>query len=108
MEISEYEKNSLKKTRKWEKEKHKGLHKKVLDATSRPVDYLVRKIGPEKLKKIETAVEKTVKNLLSASTYTVNPEELIKRAHAHGVIKKTSRNSRPVSSNCSMNATANT
>ena len=88
MEISEYETISLKKIKKWEKEKHKGFHKKVLDVTSRPVDYLLRKIGPEKLKKIENAVEHTVKNLLYASTYTVDPEELVKRAHSHGVMIK--------------------
>ena len=88
MEISEYEKNSLKKTRKWEKEKHKGLHKKVLDVTSRPMDYVIGKIGPEKLKKFENAVEKTVKNLLYVSTSFVDTEELIKRAHAHGVMIK--------------------
>ncbi|MCK4824376.1 EcsC family protein [bacterium] len=88
MELSEYEKTSLKKIREWEKEKHKGFHKKILDVTSRPVDYVIGKIGPEKLKKIENAVEKTVENLLSTSTYTVNPENLIKRAHAHGVMIK--------------------
>jgi len=91
MEISEYEKKTLKKIAKWEKEKHKGFHKKVLDVTSRPVDYVISKIGPEKLKKFENAVEKTVKNLLYVSTSTVDPEELIKRAHAHGMkIKKLS------------------
>lgn len=86
MELSEYEKIGLKKIRKWEGEKHKGLHKKVLDVTSRPVDYLVRKIGPKKLKIVETAVDNTVKNLLSASTCMVDPEDLIKRAHARGVM----------------------
>ena len=88
MEISKYETISLEEIRKWEKEKHKGLHKKVLDATSRPVDYVISKIGPKKLKKFENAVEKTVKNLLYVSTSTVDPEELIKRAHAHGVMIK--------------------
>jgi hypothetical protein len=88
MEISEYETISLKKIRKWEKEKHKSLHKKVLDATSRPVDYVIGKIGPEKLKKFENAVEKTIKNLLYVSTSFVDPEELIKRAHAHGMMIK--------------------
>ena len=88
MKLSKYETNSLKEIQKWEQEKHKGFHKKVLDVTSRPVDYVISKIGTEKLKKFENAVEKTVKNLLSASTYTVNPKELIKRAHAHGVMIK--------------------
>jgi hypothetical protein len=86
MELSEYEKVSLKKIGKWEREKHKGFHKKVLDVTSKPVDYVIGKIGPKKLKKFENAVEKTVKNLLYVSTSTVDPEELIKRAHAHGVM----------------------
>jgi len=88
MEISKYETISLRQIKKWEKEKHEGFHKKVLDATTRPVDYLIKKIGAEKLKKFEIAVEKTAKNLLSASTYTVNTEELIKRAHAYGVMIK--------------------
>ena len=88
MEISEFETISLKEITKWEKDKHKGFHKQVLDATSRPIDYLIGKIGPEKIKKFENAVEKTIKNLISASTYTVDPEELIKRAHAHGVMIK--------------------
>ena len=88
MKISKYETNSLRKIREWEKEKHKGFHKKVLDITSRPVDYVISKIGPEKLKKFENTIEKTIKNLLSASTFTINPEELIKRAHAHGVMIK--------------------
>ena len=88
MELSEYEKVSLKKIMKWEREKHKGLHKKVLDVTSKPIDYVIGKIGPEKLKKFENAVEKTVKNLLYVSTSFVDPEELIKRAHAHGMMIK--------------------
>ena len=88
MKISEYEKIVLKKITKWEKEKHKGFHKKVLDATSRHVDYALGKLGPEKLKKFENAVEKTVQNLLYISTSTVDSEELIKRAHAHGVMIK--------------------
>jgi hypothetical protein len=88
MELSEYEKVSLKKIRKWEREKHKGVHKKVLDVTSKPVDYVIGKIGPKKLKKFESTVEKTVKNLLYVSTSTIDPEDLIKRAHAHGVMIK--------------------
>ena len=88
MEISEYETISLKKIRKWEKEKHKGFHKKVLDVTSRPVDYVIGKIGLGKFKKIENAVEKTINNLLYVSTSFVDPNELIKRAHAHGVMIK--------------------
>ena len=52
------------------------------------MDYALGKLGPEKLKKFENAVEKTVQNLLYISTSTVDPEELIKRAHAHGVMIK--------------------
>ncbi len=86
MELSEYEIISLKEIKKWEKDKHKGFHKKVLDVTSRPVDYVLGKIGPKKLKYFENAVEKTVQNLLTTSTSTVDIEDLIKRAHAHGVM----------------------
>ena len=35
MEISEYEAIGLKKINKWEKQKHKGFHKKILDAAYR-------------------------------------------------------------------------
>jgi len=86
MEISEYETISLKEIKKWEKDKHKGFHKKVLDVTSRPVDYVLSKVGPKKLKYFENAVEKTVQNLLTTSTATVVIEDLIKRARAHGVM----------------------
>lgn len=88
MKLNRYERNSLEEISKWEKEKHRGFHKKILDATSKPVDYLTRKIGPKKLRALENTIEKTVKNLLYTATYTVNPEELIKRAHAHGIIIK--------------------
>lgn len=88
MKISEYETVSLKEIKKWEKDKHKGFHKKILDVVSRPVDYVISKIGSEKLKIFENAAEKTIKNLLSTSTRTVDTEELIKRAHAHGVMIK--------------------
>ena len=73
MEINEYETMSLEKIKEWEKKKHHGFHKKVLDVTSKPVDYLIGKIGDKKLKKFEETIEKTVKNLLYASTSTVNP-----------------------------------
>jgi len=86
MELTEYEKVSLGKIREWEKQKHKGFHKNVLDTTSRPVAYALGKIGPKRLKRLENAVEKTVKNLLEVSTSFVDTAELIKRAHAHGVM----------------------
>ena len=88
MELSEHEKTSLKEIRQWEKEKHTGIHKKLLDATSRPVDYVINKIGSEKFEKFESTIDKTIKNLLYASKYLVNPEELIKRAHDYGVMIK--------------------
>ncbi|NQT01676.1 MAG: EcsC family protein [Planctomycetes bacterium] len=88
MEISKYETVSLKEIKKWEKDKHRGFHKKVLDVVSRPVDYVLGKIGPKKLKNFENAVEKTIQNLLTTSTCTIDPEDLIQRAHAHGVMIK--------------------
>ena len=60
METNEYETKSLEKVKKWEVEKHHGFHKKVLDVTSGPVDYVIGKIGPKKLKKFENAVEKSL------------------------------------------------
>ena len=86
MKLNEYETVSLRQIEEWEKEKHKGFHKKVLDITSAPVNYLVKQIGPGKLKAFEKAIATTVRNLLYASTYTVNTAALIKRAHAHGVM----------------------
>jgi len=85
VELNEYEIKSLKGISKWEKEKHEGFHKKILDVISKPVDYLIKKIGPEKLKMFEGAVGTTINKMLYASTYTVNPKELIKRAHEHGI-----------------------
>ncbi len=91
MKLSQYEIKGLQEIKKWEVAQHKGIHKKILDATSRPVDYVVGKIGHQRLKRFESAIEKTIKNLLSTATCTVDPEELIKRANAHGVkIKKLS------------------
>lgn len=88
MEINEYEIRSLRKIKEWETKKHHGFHKKVLDVAAKPVDYVIGKIGPEKFTKFENAIEKTIKNLLSASGYIVNPEELIKRAHSYGIMIK--------------------
>ena len=85
MKLNKYEISSLKKISKWEKEQHKGFHKKILDVTSEPVNYLIKKIGPENLKKYENVIEATVGKMFYTSTFTVNPEKLIKRAHDHGV-----------------------
>ena len=80
MELTKYEKYSLKKIGEWEKKKHKGLHKKILDFTSKPVDRVLEKIGIEKFKKFENAIGTVVNKLLYASKYTVDSEKLIKRA----------------------------
>ena len=88
MELNEYEITSLADIQKWEEQKHEGFHKKVLDIASKPVDYVIKKLGPDRLKAVERSVETAVKSLLYASTYTVDAEKLIKRAHAHGVMIK--------------------
>jgi len=85
MELNPYEISSLKQIEKWEKAKHEGFHKKILDVVSNPVNSIVKAIGPEKLKTFEAAVDKTVRMLLDASTYTVDTKALIQRAHAHGI-----------------------
>lgn len=88
MKLNKYESKSLQEIKEWEKKKHEGFHKKILDVAFRPVDYLIKKIGPEKFKKIEEAIESVIRKMLSTSKYTVNPQELIKRAHSHGVLIK--------------------
>lgn len=84
MELNKYELLSLKKISKWEKEPHKSFHKKINDITSRPVDYLIRKIGPENLNKYENIIKTTIEKMLYTSRFTVNPEKLIKRANDNG------------------------
>ena len=86
MELNKYEKLSLKRIDRWEKESHGGLQKKLLDAVSKPVDYLTKKLGPDKLRYFESAIESALNKMMSASTYSVKPEELIKRAHKNGIM----------------------
>lgn len=85
MKLTAYELKSLKEIEGWETERHHGFHKKILDVTSRPVDYLVQKIGPEKFRGFEKNVESTIRTLLTTATYTVDPQVLIKRAQDHGL-----------------------
>jgi len=86
MELTKYEKLSLKRINKWEKKRYEGVEKKLLDRVSKPVDYIIKKVGREKFKVFENAIEATVNKMIYASTYSVNPEELIKRAHKNGIM----------------------
>jgi len=86
MELTRYEKLSLIRINRWEKDRHKGVGKIILDGVSKPVDYLIKKIGHEKFKFFENAIESTVNTMVHASTYSVNPKELIKRAHKNGIM----------------------
>ena len=86
MQLNEYEIQSLAEIAEWEKQKHKGFHKRILDVASKPVDYLIERIGPDRFEKLDNAIRGTMKNLLYASKHTVEPEVLIKRAHEHGVM----------------------
>ena len=85
MRLNGYEIASLKEIKVWEKQKHKGFKGKIFDLISGPMDYVIKKIGPETMEKLENAVEATVKKLVYASSYTVNIEALLKKAHAHGL-----------------------
>jgi len=49
VELNEYESKGLEEINKWEKEKHGGFHKKILDVISKPVDYIIKKIGTGKI-----------------------------------------------------------
>jgi len=86
MKLSRYETDALTEIRRWEKQQRGCLHKKLLGFASKPVDYLIRTIGPGRLRAFEAAIEKTVRDLLYASTYTIDPKVLIERARAHGVV----------------------
>ena len=85
MKLNKYEIESLKEIGKWEKEQHVGFHKKILDVASKPVDYLIKIIGSEKFKIFEDAIEAIINKVIYTSTYTVNSEKIIKRAHDHGI-----------------------
>ena len=86
MELTNYEKLSLVRINKWEERNHGSIEKKILDGVSRPIDYIMKKIGREKFRVFENAIEAVVKKMMHASTYSVNPEELLKRAHQNGII----------------------
>jgi len=86
MELTKYEKLSLMRVNKWEKEKYGGGRKRILDAVSKPVDYIIKKIGPDKFRYFESAIEAAANKMLYASTYSVNEKELIKRAHKNGIM----------------------
>lgn len=88
MQLNKYELYSLKAIEKWEKKAHEGFHKKILDITFKPVDYLMEKIGREKFKMFGDAVESTIKTALYTAKYTVDPQQLIKKAHSHGLMIK--------------------
>jgi len=85
MKLNKYEIENLKEIQKWEKEQHMGFHKKILDVASKSVDYLIKIIGSEKFKIFEDAIEAIINKVIYTSTYTVNPEEIIKRAHDYGI-----------------------
>ena len=72
MKLSEYEIVGLEEIKKWEKRKDKGCTSKIFDLMYEQMDYLIKKIGPEKMEQLENAVEATVKNLVYASSYSVN------------------------------------
>ena len=86
MQLSNYETVALDEIEEWERKGHEGFHKKVLDVTSRPIDYAVNKIGKEKFGIFEKALGKTIRRLLRASSATIEPKELLERAHRHGIM----------------------
>ena len=86
MKLSNYELKSLQEIEEWEKKKHEGFHKKILDVTSKVTDYIMNSIGRENYGIVEDAIEGTVRSLLYASKYTINENGIIKRAHDHGIM----------------------
>jgi hypothetical protein len=86
MKLTNYEKLSLVRIRKWEERTHGSIEKKILDGVSKPIDYIMKKIGHEKFNLFEKAIEAAVNKMLNVSTYSVDSKELLKRAHENGIM----------------------
>jgi hypothetical protein len=71
--------------KKWEKQKYSGVQKQFQDIVSKPIDYLIQKIGAEKFDSIEKAIQAVVEKLLYASRFTVDPTRIIQKAKRYGV-----------------------
>ena len=84
-ENKKYEIRSLKTIEKWEKQKYTGVQKQFQDMVSKPIDYIVQKVGEEKFNRIEKAIQAVVEKLLYASRFTVNPERIVRKAKTHGI-----------------------
>ena len=86
MKLTNYEKLSLVRIRKWEERTHGSIEKKILDGVSKPIDYIMKKIGHEKFNLFEKAIEAAVNKMMNVSTYSVDSKELLKRAHENGIM----------------------
>jgi len=86
MKLTNYEKLSLIRINKWEEKSHGSIEKKLLDGVSKPIDYIMKKIGREKFNLFERAIEAAVNKMMNVSTYSVNSKELLKRAHKNGIM----------------------
>ena len=47
MKLTNYEKLSLIRINKWEERSHGSIEKMLLDGVSKPIDYIMKKIGRE-------------------------------------------------------------
>ena len=81
MRLRDYEKNALKEIAVWEKEKHSGFHKKILDVTAKPVDFIIEKVGPEleRFNRSEKALEESVQLVAVAFVARFHPPGLTDR-----------------------------
>jgi len=86
LKLTNYEKLSLVRIRKWEERTHGSIEKKILDGVSKPIDYIMKKIGHEKFNLFEKAIEAAVNKMMNVSTYSVDSKELLKRAHENGIM----------------------
>ena len=86
MKLTNYEKLSLIRINKWEERSHGSIEKMLLDGVSKPIDYIMKKIGREKFNLFENAIEAAVNKMMNVSTYSVNSKELLKRAHKNGIM----------------------
>jgi len=87
-EVQKYEIRALSEIKKWEKQKYKGIQKRLQDTVSAPINFVMEKVGPDKFETIEKAIRGVVEKLLHASAFTTDSQKMINKAKKYGVTLK--------------------
>ena len=85
MELSGYEILTERRIAHWEETPAGGLPRKLQAYLTRPVEDLIGAFGHKQTLLVERAVTHVIHDLISASAYTIRPEELLKRAQRLGI-----------------------